>query len=209
MSGFFFWGMMDDPVVYLSSISMKPNSWDDQSTSSSQRLDRWTAVWAAQYASSVTKSLSLTESMEFSVGSLNASASAVMRLSMGYVVPASAAAPRGHLSILLNASRNLSASRENLKAWASMCWARVTGWACCMWVNPGITASPLSSATLTRAIMSPLTASAALRASSLRYILKSVATWSFLLLPVCSLPPAGPIAWVRLNSMQVWTSSRE
>ena len=96
-----------------------------------------------------------------------------------------------------------------MKAWASMCWARVTGWACCMWVKPGMTASPLSSATLTRAIISPLAASAALRASSLRYILKSVATWSFLLLPVCSFPPAGPMAWVRLNSMQVCTSSRE
>ena len=48
MSGFFFWGMMEDPVVYLSSISTNPNSWDDQRTSSSQREDRWMAVCAAQ-----------------------------------------------------------------------------------------------------------------------------------------------------------------
>ena len=40
--------MMEEPVVYLSSISMNPNSWDDQRTSSSHRLDRCTAVWAAQ-----------------------------------------------------------------------------------------------------------------------------------------------------------------
>ena len=113
------------------------------------------------------------------------------------------------MSILLKASRNLSASLENLKACASMCCARETGCACCMWVNPGITASPLSSATFTRLDIRASTASAASRAASLMYILKSTATWSFLLLPVWSLPPAGPILDVRVNSTLVWMSSSE
>ena len=147
--------------------------------------------------------------MEFSVGSLNPSAWAVMPRSIGNVVPARAAHPRGHLFILLNASRNLSASLENLNAWASICCARVTGWACCMWVNPGITVSPFSSAMRTRAIIRLFAASAAWSAASRRYMRKSVATWSFLLLAVCSLPPAGPIASVNANSMQVCTSSLE
>ena len=127
MSGFFFWGMMDDPVVYLSSISTNPNSCEDHRTSSSHNDERWIWACAAQNDSSFTKSLSLTESMEFSVGSLNPNASDVMNLSMGYVVPARAAAPRGHLFILLNASKNLSASLENLNTYASMCCASVTG----------------------------------------------------------------------------------
>ena len=118
MSGFFFWGMMEEPVVYLSSISTKPNSWEDQYTSSSEMDDRCTAHWDAQNAISVTKSLSLTESMEFSVGPENPRASAVIFLSMGYVVPARAAEPRGHLFILLKASMKRSASRASLNACA-------------------------------------------------------------------------------------------
>ena len=145
--------------------------------------------------------------MEFSVGSLNPSAFAVMKRSIGYVVPARAADPRGHLFILSNASRNLSASRDNLKTYASMWCDSVTGCACCIWVKPGMIVSVLSSAIFSRLVTNPsmdLTASSAL---SLRYILKSTATWSFLLLPVCSLPPAGPILSVSENSMLVWMSS--
>ena len=56
---------------------------------------------AEQKVSSAAKSLSLTESMEFSVGFLNPSSSAVIFLSMGYVVPANAAEPSGHSLILL------------------------------------------------------------------------------------------------------------
>ncbi len=82
ISGFFFWGMIDEPVVYLSSISTNPNSGDDHMTNSSQSEDRCTDVIEAQNESSVTKSRSLTESMEFSVGLVNPRASAVIFLFM-------------------------------------------------------------------------------------------------------------------------------
>ncbi len=79
---------------------MNPNSWDDQRTSSSESEDRWSASNAEQNAISAAKSLSLTESMEFSVGFLNPRDSAVIFRSMGKVVPANAAEPSGHSLIL-------------------------------------------------------------------------------------------------------------
>ena len=54
ISGFFFWGMMDEPVEYLSSMVTNPNSWDDHRTSSSQREERLMAAIEASTASSVT-----------------------------------------------------------------------------------------------------------------------------------------------------------
>ena len=172
-------------------------------------LDRWLAVMAAQNANSVTKSLSLTESIEFWVGALNPSASAVIFLSIGYVVPANAAEPRGHRFILLNASRKRDASRPNLNAYASMCCATVTGCACCMCVNPGMMVFPLSLAIVISESTSVSMDDTTSRTASLRYILKSTATWSFLLLPVCSFPPTGPIRSVSLNSTLVWMSSKD
>jgi hypothetical protein len=77
-----------------------------------------------------------------------------------------------------------------------------------MWVNPGITVPPCSSAILIAAVTRPFMPSTTSRTMSLRYILKSVATWSLRLLPVCSLPPAGPIISVRRNSTLVCMSSR-
>ncbi len=123
------------------------------------------------------------------------------------MVPARAAEPSGQRFSLSKASMNLSASRSSLKTCAIMCWASVTGWACCMCVNPGMTVLPFSSATFMRLdIRSPMPSTVS-RTASLRYILKSVATWSLRLLPVWSFPPAGPMASVSLNSTLVWMSS--
>ena len=44
--------------------------------------------------------------------------------------------------------------------------------------------------------------------TSLRYSLISVATWSFLDLPVCSFFPAAPTIFVNLFSIFIWTSSK-
>ena len=96
------------------------NSWEFQRISSSHREDRDMATIDASKAISVTKSLEPTESIEFSVGSRNPRRSDVIFLSMGYVVPARAADPRGHLFILSKASRNLSASLPKRNAWAIM-----------------------------------------------------------------------------------------
>ena len=102
--------------MYLSAISMNPNSCDDHRTNSSDMEDRWIDVNDAQNANSVTKSLSLTESIELNVGPLNPSDLAVISLSMGYVVPARAAEPRGQRLSLSKASRKRCASRESLNA---------------------------------------------------------------------------------------------
>ena len=44
MSGFFFCGMMDEPVEYESESVIKPNSELDHSTISSERRDRCIAM---------------------------------------------------------------------------------------------------------------------------------------------------------------------
>ena len=46
-SGFFFWGMIDEPLDHASGISTKPNSSVDQITSSQPRRERCVAHVAA------------------------------------------------------------------------------------------------------------------------------------------------------------------
>ena len=46
-SGFFFWGMIDEPLVHASGSSTKPNSCEDHSTSSAPRRERCVAQVAA------------------------------------------------------------------------------------------------------------------------------------------------------------------
>ena len=46
-SGFFFWGMIEDPEAQASDTSQKPNSSLDQSTISAPRRDRCVAHVAA------------------------------------------------------------------------------------------------------------------------------------------------------------------
>ncbi len=76
-SGFFFWGMIEEPVQKRSGRSMKPKRSDDHSTSSSEKRERWVIASAAQPVNSMAKSLSLTASSEFSAGRSKPSSSAV------------------------------------------------------------------------------------------------------------------------------------
>src|ERR1700709_2567020 len=63
MSGFFFCGMIDEPVAQASSSRAQPNSDDVQSTTSSPSRDRWTPSRAGTKQNSAAKSRSLTASM--------------------------------------------------------------------------------------------------------------------------------------------------
>ena len=66
MSGFFFCGMMEEPVVKPSSSSMNWNSQLDQRISSSDRRDRCIMMSAQALISSTQKSRSETPSRLFS-----------------------------------------------------------------------------------------------------------------------------------------------
>ncbi|MOA03443.1 hypothetical protein D3C78_1229500 [compost metagenome] len=82
-SGFFFCGMIDEPVEKASDRRMKPNCGVDQITISSARRDRCVAQIEAIDRNSSAKSRSETVSMELRVGSRKPSAFAVMWRSMG------------------------------------------------------------------------------------------------------------------------------
>ena len=83
MSGFFFWGMMLEPVEKASSSSMNWNSQEHHSTSSSQKRDRCTMMREASKAISAQKSRSETPSRLFWLIWEKPSSFAVMVLSKG------------------------------------------------------------------------------------------------------------------------------
>ena len=95
MSGFFFCGIIDDPVAKASSRLRNPNSEDDQSTTSSPIRLRWTPRRARTNRASATKSRSLVTSSEFSNTAPNPRSRAVAAGSSGSDEPASAPAPAG------------------------------------------------------------------------------------------------------------------
>jgi len=64
--GFFFCGMIEEPVQKRSAAFTKPNRGLVHRISSSDRRDRWTIASAAQAQNSIAKSRSDTASMEFS-----------------------------------------------------------------------------------------------------------------------------------------------
>ena len=64
-SGFFFCGMIDEPVQKRSARSMKPKFWLIHSTSSSDSRETWIIVRLAAALNSIAKSRSLTASMLF------------------------------------------------------------------------------------------------------------------------------------------------
>ena len=68
-SGFFFWGMIDEPELHASGSSQKPNSALDHSTSSDPSRDRCVAQVAAALRKSRTKSRPETASIEFATTS--------------------------------------------------------------------------------------------------------------------------------------------
>ena len=63
-SGFFFCGMMLDPVDQASASVAKPNSGVHQRITSSLSRDRSTPIWASTYAASATRSRAAVPSIE-------------------------------------------------------------------------------------------------------------------------------------------------
>jgi hypothetical protein len=94
-SGFFFWGMIEEPDAQASDTSQNPNSSLDQSTISAPRRERWVAHVAAAARKSSTKSRLETASIEFSATPVNPSSAATARRSVSKFTPASAPAPKG------------------------------------------------------------------------------------------------------------------
>ena len=113
-SGFFFCGMMDEPVENASDSSMKPNSELDHSTISSHKRDRCMHDTLHAYDRSSKKSRSDTASSEFGMTREKPRSAAVICRSSGYVVPASAAAPSGLASAARRAAARRSKSRASI-----------------------------------------------------------------------------------------------
>ena len=113
-SGFFFCGMIEEPVEKASESVTKRNWTVDQITSSSASRLRCMAQMLAEERNSSAKSRSLTASSEFAAGRSKPSACAVAWRSMGKDVPASAAAPSGHSFMRARASRKRLASRPSI-----------------------------------------------------------------------------------------------
>ena len=116
ISGFFFWGIIDEPVVNASDNSTNPNSQDDHSTSSSESRDRCIITMAISAASSTQKSRSDTPSIEFRHTFSMPSFSASDLRSVGYVVPASAQLPIGEILMRFRQSESRSMSRSSIIA---------------------------------------------------------------------------------------------
>ncbi len=92
-SGFFFCGMIDEPVEYASSSAAQPNSREAHRQTSSPIRERWTPIIAAAKRNSAAKSRSDTASMELAIAPSNPSSAAVASGSSGSDEPASAPAP--------------------------------------------------------------------------------------------------------------------
>src|SRR5271165_6014843 len=105
-SGFFFCGMIDEPVAYASSISAQPNSCVDQSTTSSPSRDKCTPSSAAMKQNSAAKSRSLTASIELSAALAKPSSAATASGSSGSDDPASAPDPSGLTAARTSQSRS-------------------------------------------------------------------------------------------------------
>ena len=110
-SGFFFWGMIDEPDANESGSSQKPNSSEVQRTISAPSRDRWVAQVAAAASRSSTKSRLETASIEFGDTEPNPSSAARRRRSVAKLTPASAPAPSGRRSACAAVKRRRSRSR--------------------------------------------------------------------------------------------------
>ena len=118
-SGFFFCGMILLPVVKASDNSTNPNSLEFQMTSSSENRLRCIISKAEALQNSAAKSRSATASMLLWEISGNFKSLAVYWRSIGKLVPANAAEPKGMTLILFRASRKRSLSRRSISAYAS------------------------------------------------------------------------------------------
>ena len=91
-------------------------------------------------------------SMEFAVTLEKPSSRATATGSKPSVLPARAPEPYGLASMRLSQSARRSTSRISGHTWAMSWCASSTGWACCMWVRPGMTVRPAFSACSIRAL---------------------------------------------------------
>ena len=208
MSGFFFCGMMLDPVEYPSSSVTNPNSRVFQRMISSAKREMSTAIIAVMNANSATTSRAEVPSSEFSAGRARPSSRATSCGSSPSVDPASAPPPYGETDARTDQSRKRSRSRTSGHACACRWWASSTGCACCRCVRPGMTASGCASACATSASTTRRMSRAIVREWSSRYIRTSVAIWSLRLRPALSLPPSsGPTSAMSACSSAPCTSS--
>ena len=116
ISGFFFCGIMLEPVEKASSSSTNLNSQEHHKIISSEKRDRCTIANAMAEAISTQKSRSATLSKLLLVTLEKPNNSAVMLRFNGYVVPANAPAPNGSSSIRALASFKRPRSRRNISA---------------------------------------------------------------------------------------------
>ena len=123
--------MIDEPVQNRSGRVMNPNCAEVHSTSSSEIRERWFISSAAAAQNSIAKSRSATLSREFRVGASKPSISALASRSIGKVVPASAAAPKGETFNRFRQSARRPWSRSSISFQANRWWPKVTGWATC------------------------------------------------------------------------------
>ena len=130
-SGFFFWGMIEDPVEYASSNFAQPNSEELHNVHSSPMREMWTPIRAMMNRASAAKSRSMTASMLFGTTPANPRSAAVFSGCRGKEEPANAPDPRGEKFVRFSQSE----MREISRAQACACFAnscpKETGWACC------------------------------------------------------------------------------
>jgi hypothetical protein len=114
ISGFFFWGIRLEPVVWRSLSAMKPNSAEAHRMTSSLSLEMCMPMIAMAASASQAKSRSATASMLFAVGFEKPSSFATASRSSSMVEPAMAPDPSGQASILAAASARRPASRSSI-----------------------------------------------------------------------------------------------
>mmetsp|Transcript_22664 Transcript_22664/g.62571 ORF Transcript_22664/g.62571 Transcript_22664/m.62571 type:complete len:282 (-) Transcript_22664:148-993(-) len=121
--------------------------------------------------------------------------------------PASAPLPKGEVATRGIRSLSRMSSRWNAAAWHISQWLQRTVMAGCRWVKPGMSTSHSRSARSDVTMISSCSAWRIWHSSLYSQSRVSVATWSFLERPVCSLPPTAPTISVSLRSLAVWMSS--
>src|ERR1035437_5289372 len=114
ISGFFFWGISDDPVVEESPILANFHSAVDHNIGSTQNLLRCIIQLEQPFKKSITKSQSDTASIALLQRYSNPSFSFRNLTSRGSVEPARAPDPKGILSDSLITPENLSLSLSNI-----------------------------------------------------------------------------------------------
>ena len=108
----------------------------------------------------------------------------------------------------LSQSISRCTSRISGQAWAMSWCASSTGWACCMWVRPGITVRPAFSLCSIRALTRSSRSPAITREWRRNHMRIRQAIWSLRERPALSLPPSSsPAMSIRPRSRAVASSS--